>query len=754
MHLQNALPGAADPQFQQASTAYDRQSNHLNYGVSAIYQPPATFEATPSAYHDLELRKAPRLSSYSPRKGTKGTLVYVSLEASSDLLSPNPPTASMMFAKRSVPAALHCQELGEQNGCYKYLVYASAPPFSETESSTLRIPLRLQIQDQSRLDADSVYFGDWLYEDGKRLEHRSSPQEASRKRKITDEPSDTPRSAKRLMPSEQETTQSQEYGSYTYPSASLAYQQSLLPSLDISTMQRKYTAYGRSQLQQSLHDKANTMGSQGLIGGVPTAQSSMRPPTGQTSPWGSSHGAGYQSGRTPQPNTSPSFQISSVSSSSPANPTLIRTLLLQQRSIGTRSAGSSSGGNLDPYALYINGAVLEIRGNLNAMLDNWTNEERAAKRRIVGFRREQNGTTINAYFRPVRADEQPLPHESNINCIYWEESEKYYVTSVDTISLLESLVGSQFDSGEKGRIRRNLETYKPCTVSKGKPDSERFFKLIMGFHHPKPRSIEKDVKAFEWRILEQALKKIVSKYVCSILCVGDLQITDLHQCADPSSTAGLLDREPSSNLSGSQSEAGTSRYSAVSSRSASGSAASSAYAQTFKSSTLSPPAPLHGLPSYQQTPPLQQLSAPSLTHSYTVPALGSPYVPNDTFDSPYAPQGSIPSLSSPYTASTIGRRRSSEALTDDISASPSSHYYSPRYPPTTSTFFATQYAQQEWAEATATLGLPGRASADLSAHLNTDGASSDGGIGDAQYRQHHHSGVNVGEAEAMRFKEE
>lgn len=87
------------------------------------------------------------------------------------------------------------------------------------------------------------------------------------------------------------------------------------------------------------------------------------------------------------------------------------------------------------------------------------------------------------------------------------------MTSVDTIYLLESLVANHFTVEEKNRIRRNLEGYRPMTVSKGKPDSENFFKIIMGFPSPKPRNIEKDVKVFPWKILAPALKKIVGKYV-------------------------------------------------------------------------------------------------------------------------------------------------------------------------------------------------------------------------------------------------
>ena len=79
-------------------------------------------------------------------------------------------------------------------------------------------------------------------------------------------------------------------------------------------------------------------------------------------------------------------------------------------------------------------------------------------------------------------------------------------------------MAARFTVEEKNRIRRNLEGFRPLTVSKGKADSEEFFKVIMAFPIPKPRNIEKDVKVFHWKDLASALKKIIGKYVsCFVL---------------------------------------------------------------------------------------------------------------------------------------------------------------------------------------------------------------------------------------------
>lgn len=146
------------------------------------------------------------------------------------------------------------------------------------------------------------------------------------------------------------------------------------------------------------------------------------------------------------------------------------------------------------------------------MAEGWSAEEKLAKRRLVLFSRSQNNNTIDASFAPVPVDRVP-PKVMCVSCIWWEEKKDCYITSVDTIQLLESLVAVKFGVEEKNRIRRNLEGSKPITVSKAKIDSEEFFSVIMGFPNPKPRNIEKDVKVFLWKELRGALKKIIGKYV-------------------------------------------------------------------------------------------------------------------------------------------------------------------------------------------------------------------------------------------------
>lgn len=151
------------------------------------------------------------------------------------------------------------------------------------------------------------------------------------------------------------------------------------------------------------------------------------------------------------------------------------------------------------------------------MAKNWAPEEWDNRRRLVQFWREQNGVEIRCTFDTVSQGERISTNSGHIvvSCIYWAERNDCFITSVDCIHLLESIMDIRFSVEEKNRVRRNLEGFRPLTVSKCKAESADFFKLIMGFPNPKPRNIEKDVKVFPWKTLPYALKKIVTKYTAS-----------------------------------------------------------------------------------------------------------------------------------------------------------------------------------------------------------------------------------------------
>ncbi|EJD03243.1 uncharacterized protein FOMMEDRAFT_84218, partial [Fomitiporia mediterranea MF3/22] len=139
--------------------------------------------------------------------------------------------------------------------------------------------------------------------------------------------------------------------------------------------------------------------------------------------------------------------------------------------------------------------------------------ELAVGRRLIRFGREQVGHRLLLSCEVI-AQEEYDELDIVISCVYRQETRDCWFTSVDVIYLLERLLGGPFSVEEKNRIRRNLEGFKPTTVSKSKAGFEMFFSRIMDFPPPKPRNIEKDVKVFAWTLLSPALEKIISKYVC------------------------------------------------------------------------------------------------------------------------------------------------------------------------------------------------------------------------------------------------
>ena len=389
---------------------------------------------------------------------------------------------------------------------------ATSPSYGELDNRKVSgLPFYSPISERRTLDAQVPMYLDPPTE----TSGLQAPPEIGRKRKMTSESPSSLMPAKRLSPTQSVSKDSIDYGSHTYDSAGSTYSQDLRP-IDLSYMQRRLTPYGRLQDPESVQDGQTSTSARSLHPGATDTNSLMRPPMSQAPSHSPSY-ATHQINRSPGLGSNAPFQLSTSSSLSTANPPLVRASTLQQP-LGSASAstGTTSDVTFNPYGMYPNRAILKIRGDLNSMQDNWTSDERLAKRRLVRFRGEQSGSTINTYFKAVKPDERPSSSETRekrISCIHWEERDEYFVTSVDTIALLETLVGARFTVEEKNRIRRNLETHHPETISKSQPNKESFFKVIMGFPNPKPRNIEKDVKVFPWPILAQALRKVISKYV-------------------------------------------------------------------------------------------------------------------------------------------------------------------------------------------------------------------------------------------------
>lgn len=440
----------------------------------------SSYEESRSPMLGAESRQLPEVVSYNPQRGSEGTRVFVQIQCPHDLHSSPYATLYLVFGSKKCECLPHF--LGLQGSSFQYALSVDTPPFLATGSPSLAVPLQIIIDNHQGGSVNTLQVGVYTYEQTS----QDSPSDESRKRRIASYSENVAYRPIRRAAGQQgyEDGRATSYSPYLQP----------LPAMNGFLPPYQGNASPRVAPAQ-------------YSAGSSASHSSIRAPSPLTPAWSPSIVNVTSDSRAPAYAIAHSLrQHKSSSPARPANPTLIRTSTLQQAN------GLGHSQSFNPYAMYPSKAVLKLNGDLDSMAEGWTKEEREAKRRLVQFTRMQNGSTIHADFKPVSPDER-APNSICISCIYWEGKDECFVTSVDTIYLLESLVGVRFTVEEKNRIRRNLEGFRPLTVSKAKADSEDFFKVIMGFPAPKPRNIEKDVKVFPWKILSHALKKIIGKYV-------------------------------------------------------------------------------------------------------------------------------------------------------------------------------------------------------------------------------------------------
>ncbi|KAI9882948.1 MAG: hypothetical protein M1823_005307 [Watsoniomyces obsoletus] len=493
----------------------------------------------PASVSDLlPPRPVPAIQNITPTEGPPGTCVAVYLCSAYDLEAPPALRYSLMFGTQSCVGSL--TKLNSEGQYLRYLLAATAPALSPAAWASPEVPIRLRVDDDAAgQPVGAVEVGQYTYTSPVKQSPAAytsppaaSSSSATRKRKSSASPETRPIPTKRVSHQHLRTTSGDDVPTYNYSpvDGNLYRPQYYSPPIEgpppPSTAPTTVTGYATSPTPAHYGHAASAA----RAISYPYAEGPMVPVTGASEP---------RSSGPPPPWSSPHSDVSSYHSHSPtlaavaatarpqpshlasppgvANPPLIRTSTIPQSATSTSSLlpGSAAGGPaFNPYAMYPHKAVLKLQADLDSMAENWTVQEWDAKRRLVQFQRRQSGSTIYASCQPI-APEERAANSICISCIWWEEKNECYVTSVDTIYLLESLVAVRFTVEEKNRIRRNLEGFRPLTVSKGKADSEEFFKVVMGFPAPKPRNIEKDVKVFPWKVLSHALKKIISKYSAS-----------------------------------------------------------------------------------------------------------------------------------------------------------------------------------------------------------------------------------------------
>ena len=435
--------------------------------------------------------QVPEIVSYTPQRGCEGTRVFVQIQSPYDLHSSSGTHVSLVFGSRKSECIPHLLDL--QGSSFQYAVSADAPPFMSTGSPSFAVPLQVVIDNQP---PTTLQVGVYTYEQVP----QPSPSDGSRKRRISSFEDETISQPTKRFAGPPLPAREQQQDGYAYRenrSASFSPYMQNIPA--VNGFMAPYRPASSPRVGSLQYSTVSA-----------TPQSSLRAPSPLMPSWSPSFVPVSSDIRNPALGYNNHSLPKARSPISSSNPTLIRTSTLHQ------SSGFGQTQSFNPYSIYPSKAVLKLNGDLDSMTEGWSKDECDAKRRLVQFTRIQNGSTIHADFAPV-APEKRAPNSICISCIYWDGKDECFVTSVDTIYLLESLVGVRFTVEEKNRIRRNLEGFRPLTVSKAKMDSEDFFKVIMGFPAPKPRNIEKDVKVFPWKILSHALKKIIGKYVSLLL---------------------------------------------------------------------------------------------------------------------------------------------------------------------------------------------------------------------------------------------
>lgn len=451
--------------------------------------PQDTFETSPTVGSVSQyVPVGPTVHSFQPTTGAFGTRVHLRVSTSAT-------GAYFFIAFGSQKCETQIEGTAQEGGATAYTLSCLAPQHLVTGVPSSSVPVSVVIEGPGGEELSRAALGHFLYRDAQAGGADGVTRKAGSPGR--GQATSPPRSPLGLRAEQAAGT-----NTYEYPAAGA-------PVVTSSQQTAQQPQYATAAFPQN--------GNSAMIGSYRSSAFDQYPRVapplrGSAAGW-PTYSAPLDANRSPIHAAGLSRSLSSMTVPQGASPQLIRTSTLQ--------AGAHGGAGYGPYAVYPNKAVLEVVGKLDMMTDGWTADEWASRRRVVMFKKAQSGSTLTTTFRALGPGEKAA-NAPCISCIWWEEKGEHFVTSVDTIYLLEQLVAapSRFTVEEKNRIRRNLEGFRPLTVSKTKADSEEFFKVIMGFPHPKPRNIEKDVKVFRWKMLEPALKKIIGKYSASPSAVG------------------------------------------------------------------------------------------------------------------------------------------------------------------------------------------------------------------------------------------
>ncbi|KAL8905374.1 MAG: hypothetical protein Q9207_002685 [Kuettlingeria erythrocarpa] len=484
---------------QQLSESYEQYSSQPAASANAYYETRTSCDARQTSCLESIPQGSWAVDNWNPQEGSQGTPVYIYIKSNQDLSSLR---IALAFGAHQCPTST--VQLESRSPTFDYAFTTLVPAFLSTQWRGTEVPVRLHFQNASGVIAGSKDVGLFSYLDcqGSLM---SPPQSMLRKRKLSLGSAALSEKVAKRTPNRQMFSQaSSDYISASCPTGASAYS-SFSRQTPRSPSASSISSYGAAPNQFRRRSSTYSGGS----------MPSFSRHTSREPAWSAGYAGMKGAGMTETVSAAASAMNSPMlPSSASTNPPLVRELFIPPAH--------------RPHAVK---ATLRIYGDLDSMTENWTANERHERRRLVEFWRSQNGNIVESSFKAVTAEVRS-PRTACISCIWWEEQGECFVTSVDAISLLESLVAQRFGVDEKNRVRRNFEGTRPITIFKkrdssesaeGSPkseedigvnriESEAFFKLVMAFPDPKPRHIEKDIKVFPWKTLGLMLMKVMGKY--------------------------------------------------------------------------------------------------------------------------------------------------------------------------------------------------------------------------------------------------
>ncbi|KAI8340571.1 hypothetical protein BC941DRAFT_417588 [Chlamydoabsidia padenii] len=491
-------------------TQHDSESHHDTSGSSKWSS--STHQDSIQVTSNQE-KKRPKLLSIHPNQGQEGTTVTLTL---SDL--PFAYTYKLAFNSMVVETRQIQSSLQNGSDCASIVLISTVPSFQMTLSTTNNVPISVCFLDKNDMVEDTFFVTDFTYQlDYEKTPNSQQQSQVGEKRRGSSFAEDDLTSS----PTKRVCDQDMQYRP-----------DSCDPPVNFSSYNNThYSSYqhdDRNQFQRQRQQHNNPLPI--IMESSPNEIQQYYFP--QQSPYG------LPSTALPPTSSSSSSDTGSRLQSAPQR----RKSSSQHSTKPILKAISHSPltnvANYHPYPGQVDHSNFELVDDLDAMMQHWTMVEQHQGRRLVRFWCKEDNTQdkkIISGCHPVTQTDPVATDATHtvVSCIYWPEQDDYFITSVDCIFLLESLLRTHFGVEEKNRIRRNLEGFRPITVAKAKPATAELFKRVMGFPHPKPRNIEKDIKAFRWKILPYAIKKIVAKHA--------MESAARHtEHSDPSSSYNML----------------------------------------------------------------------------------------------------------------------------------------------------------------------------------------------------------------------